>query len=83
MGILARLIRWRTRHEAAVLEALESGPKTGKELKAVGMEGVTCYAVLYNMEQRGLIESEVQDPKHGVRRVYRMCRVVGTSEGSC
>ena len=70
--MLAMLRRWFARHDARVLEALSSGPKTGKALKAAGvLSPWNCYSVLHSMEEHGLIESEVQDPEYGVRRVYR------------
>lgn len=83
MGILAIIERWFNRHDAAVLEALSSGPKNGEELKAAGVLGATCTAILHDMEKRGLIESEIQDPKPGKRFGYRIYWAVGTSEDSC
>ena len=81
MGILAIIERWFNRHDAAVLEALSSGPKTGEELKAAGVLSTgNCYVVLRGMERRGLIVCDEKDPEYGPHRVFR---AVGMSEDSC
>lgn len=73
-----RFIRWLDRHNDAVLEALRSGPKTGKALKAAGvLSKWNCSGVLSHMERNGLIEGEIDDPEDHVYPPRRVYRVVG------